>query len=284
VKYAFIEQYRLEYSVRRMCSALSVSAGGYYAWRQRPESARSLRHRHLTEKIRESFEASDQTCGAVRICHDLREAKERVGKNTAALLMRRNHLVPRPVRRFRVTTDSRHTQAMPHVLNREFAVAQANRKWVSDITAVPTREGWLYVCVVLDLYSRAVAGWAMSGTMRSELVSGALMMAIERRRPRDGVLVHSDQGSQYASEDYRSVLKQHGMVGSMSRKGNCWDNAVAESFFHSLKTERVHHKNYTSRAQARQKIFEYIELFYNRRRRHSALNYKAPLVYEQESK
>ena len=148
--------------MRRMCSALSVSAGGYYAWRQRPESARSLRHRHLTEKIRESFEASDQTCGAVRICHDLREAKERVGKNTAALLMRRNHLVPRPVRRFRVTTDSRHTQAMPHVLNREFAVAQANRKWVSDITAVPTREGWLYVCVVLDLYSRAVAGWAMT--------------------------------------------------------------------------------------------------------------------------
>jgi len=267
-----------------MCSALKVSAGGYYAWRQRPESARSIRHRYLAEKIKESFETSHQTYGAVRVRHDLCDAGERVGKNTVALLMRRNRLVPRPLRKFRVTTDSRHTQAMPHVLNREFAVAEANRKWVSDITAVPTREGWLYVCAVLDLYSRAVVGWAMSGNMKSDLVCGALMMAIERRRPRNGVLVHSDQGSQYASEEYRSVLKQHGMVGSMSRRGNCWDNAVAESFFHSLKTERVHHEKYASRAEARLRIFDYIELFYNRRRRHSALNYKAPLMYEEESK
>lgn len=171
--------------------------------------------------IRESFEASHQTYGAVRVCRDLRDEGERIGKNTVALLMRRNGLVPRPLRKFRVTTNSRHTQASPNVLNREFAVATVNRKWVSDITAVPTREGWLYVCVVLDLYSRAVVGWAMSGKMKSELVSGALLMAIESRRPNDSVLVHSDQGSQYASESYRSILRQHGMTGSMNRRGNC---------------------------------------------------------------
>jgi len=284
VKYVFIEAHRKQYAVRRMCSVLKVSAGGYYDWRQRPESARTLRHRHLTEKVKASFEASHQTYGAVRIRHDLREEGERLGKNTVAMLMHRSGLIPKPVRRFRVTTDSRHTQASSNVLNREFSAPEANQKWVSDITAVPTREGWLYVCTVLDLYSRAVVGWSMSERIKSELVCEALKVAVRCRQPGRGLLVHSDQGSQYASDEYQRMLKKHGMVCSMSRKGNCWDNAVAESFFHSLKTERVHHENYTSRAQARQRIFEYIELFYNRRRRHSALNYKAPLVYEREMK
>jgi transposase InsO family protein len=267
-----------------MCSALKVSPGGYYAWRTRPESDRSIRHRHLSEQIRESFEASRQTYGAVRVWHDLREDGERVGKNTVALLMRRASLMPRPVRKFRVTTDSRHTTAASNALDRNFSASEPNRSWVTDITFIPTREGWLYLCAVVDLYSRAVVGWSMSSRMKSELVSGAMQMAIQMRRPSAGLLVHSDQGSQYGSDEYQRLLKTHEMVCSMSRRGNCWDNAVAESFFHSLKTECTHHENYTSRAMARQGIFEYIELFYNRRRRHSTLNYKAPLMYEKESK
>jgi putative transposase len=284
VRYAFIKDHRQQYAVRRMCSALRVSPSGYYAWQRRPESPRSQRHQRLMQKISVSFAASHETYGAVRICHDLREDGERVGKNTVARLMRKSGLIPRPVRRFRLTTDSRNTQPAPNRLNRNFSVSGANRCWVSDITAIPSREGWLYVCAVLDLYSRAVVGWSMSERMKSELVSGALEMAIIRRRPPQGVLVHSDQGSQYASEDYQRMLKEHGMICSMSRKGNCWDNAVAESFFHSLKTERIHHENYASRAQARLRVFEYIERFYNRQRRHSSLNYKAPLVYEEEMK
>lgn len=279
-----MEQHRQQYSVRRMCSALKASPSGYYSWRTRPESARSIRHRHLSDQIRESFEASRQTYGAVRVWHDLREEGERVGKNTVALLMRRAGLMPRPVRKFRVTTDSRHTTAASNALDRNFSVSEPNRSWVTDITFIPTREGWLYLCAVVDLYSRAVIGWSMSSRMKSELVSGAMQMAIEMRRPSAGLLVHSDQGSQYGSDEYQRLLKSHEMVCSMSRRGNCWDNAVAESFFHSLKTECTHHENYASRAMARQGIFEYIELFYNRRRRHSTLNYKAPLVYEEESK
>lgn len=284
MKYAFINQYRQQYPIRRMCSALRVSPSGYYAWRTRPESARSRRHRLLTERIKESFEASRQTYGAIRVWHDLREDGERIGKNTVALLMSRAGLMPRPIRRFRVTTDSRHTTAAPNALDRNFNVSEPNRSWVTDITFIPTRKGWLYLCAVVDLYSRAVIGWSMSSRMKSELVSGAMQMAIQMRRPAAGLLVHSDQGSQYGSDEYQRLLKKHEMVCSMSRRGNCWDNAVAESFFHSLKTECTHHEKYTSRAIARQRIFEYIELFYNRRRRHSTLNYKAPLVYEEESK
>ena len=168
-------------------------------------------------------------------------------------------------------------------MSREFDASEANRKWVSDITAIPTREGWLYLCVFMDLHSRAVVGWSMSGRMKGELVSDALEMAIERRRPRPGVLVHSDQGTQYTSDVYRRTLRKHGMLSSMSRKGNCWDNAVAESFFHTLKTERTHHEKYRNRTHARLSVFEYIEVFYNRRRRHSSLNYQAPLVYEENA-
>ena len=279
-----MDTHRQQYAVRRMCSVLRVSPSGYYAWCKRPESARTHRHRRLTELITESFEASRQTYGAIRVWHDLREEGERVGKNTVALLMRKAGLIPRPIRRFRVTTDSRHTNASANVLARNFSVSEPNRSWVTDITFIPTREGWLYLCAVVDLYSRAVVGWSMSARMKSELVSGAMQMAIRSRKPQAGLLVHSDQGSQYGSDEYQRMLKKHQMICSMSRRGNCWDNAVAESFFHSLKTECTHHEKYTHRSQARMQIFEYIELFYNRSRRHSTLNYKAPLVYEQESK
>ena len=282
MKYAFIENHRKQYAVRRMCSLLRVSPSGYYDWRKRPESVRSLRHKYLTMKIQKSFQESHETYGAVRVCHDLRDEDERVGKNTVALLMRKAGLVPRPLRRFRVTTDSRNTIASPNLLNRGFNVSKANRSWVSDITAIPTREGWLYLCVFMDLYSRAIVGWSMSGRMKGSLVTEALKMAVERRRPDHSVLVHSDQGAQYTSGEYQRTLKKHGMISSMSRRGNCWDNAVAESFFHSLKTERTHHEKYRNRTHARLRVFEYIEVFYNRSRRHSSLNYMAPFVYEEK--
>ena len=201
-------------------------------------------------KIQKSFQESHETYGAVRVCHDLRDEDERVGKNTVALLIRKAGLVPRPLRRFRITTDSRNTIASPNLLNRGFNVSKANRSWVSDITAIPTREGWLYLCVFMDLYSRAIVGWSMSGRIKGSLVTEALKMAVERRRPDHSVLVHSDQGAQYTSGEYQRTLKKHGMISSMSRRGNCWDNAVAESFFHSLKTERTHHEKYRNRAMA----------------------------------
>jgi len=266
-----------------MCALLQVSSSGYYAWRKRPESQRSIRHRKLSEKIRVFFKESDESYGAVRIRHDLMDDGERVGKNTVARLMRKNGLIPKAVRRFRVTTDSRKTIASPNLLKQNFEVSKPNESWTSDITFIPTREGWLYLCAILDLYSRAVVGWSMSKRMKGDLVTDALKMAILRRNPAKSVLVHSDQGSQYTSDSYQRTLKEHGMICSMSRKGCCWDNAVSESFFHSLKTERTHHENYRTRTQAQMRVFDYIELFYNRRRRHSKLGYQAPMAYEMNS-
>jgi len=263
---------------------LQVSASGYYAWRARPESARSLRHRELTEKIRSFFEASHETYGAIRIRHDLRDEGIRIGKNTVAMLMHKAGIIPKMIRKFRVTTDSRKTIAAPNLLEQNFDVKEADTSWSSDITAIPTREGWLYLCAILDLYSRAVVGWSMSERMKGDLVSDALEMALLRRDPKAGMLLHSDQGSQYTSETYQQILKKHGMVCSMSRKGCCWDNAVSESFFHSLKTERTHHECYRTRSQAQLRVFDYIEVFYNRRRRHSRLGYQAPLTYEMNQK
>jgi len=263
-----------------MCTVLQVGRSGYYAWKNRPESPRSIRHRHLTKKIRLSFTESDETYGAVRIRHDLLEEGERVGKNTVALLMRKDGLIPKTIRGFRVTTDSRKTIASPNILNQEFEVQEPNTTWTSDITAIPTREGWLYLCAILDLFSRAVVGWSMSERMKGDLVTDALKMAILQRSPTGPVLVHSDQGSQYTSDSYQRILKDHGMTCSMSRKGCCWDNAVSESFFHTLKTERTHHETYRTRTQAKLRVFDYIEMFYNRQRRHSKLGYQAPMAYE----
>lgn len=243
-----------------------------------------MRHRELTERIRSFFEASHETYGAIRIRYDLLDEGIWVGKNTVAMLMHKARLIPKMIRKFRVTTDSRKTIAAPNLLEQHFDVKKPDTSWTTDITAIPTREGWLYLCAILDLYSRAVVGWSMSERMKGELVSDALEMALMRRAPEEGVLLHSDQGSQYTSEVYQKTLKKHGMVCSMSRKGCCWDNAVSESFFHSLKTERTHHENYRTRAQAQLQVFDYIEVFYNRRRRHSTLGYQAPLTYEMNKK
>ena len=280
MKYAFVDRHREQHAVRRMCKILDVSASGYYAWRKRPPSRRALRHQRLTVKIRGFFAQSNETYGAVRILHDLREDGERLGKNTVALLMRKDGLMPKPVRRFRVTTDSRKTIASPNLLEQDFEASKPNERWSSDITAIATREGWLYLCAILDLYSRAVVGWSMSERMKGELVTDALNMAILRRAPEGPLLVHSDQGSQFTSDHYQRLLKNNGMTSSMSRKGCCWDNAVSESFFASLKTERTHHEDYRTRTQAKLRVFDYIEGFYNRRRRHSKLGYKSPMNYE----
>ena len=275
-----IYQHRSQYPVRMMCRAMGVSRSGYYDWVGRPESARAQRHRELTEKIRYFHQASRDTYGAPRIRKDFLESGEQIGENTVALLMQRAGIVPKTVRKFRATTDSRKTVPAPNHLERQFTVGQPNQRWVSDITFIPTREGWLYLAVIIDLYSRAVIGWAMHNRMKTELVTDALRMALMRRKVRSPLLLHSDQGSQYAAADYRAMLAENGIECSMSRKGNCWDNAVAESFFHTLKTELVHHEDYRNRTEAKASIFEYIEVFYNRQRRHSHLGQMAPLVFE----
>ena len=263
-----------------MCKVLQVSTSGYYASRKRPTSKRALRHQKLTVLIKASFTESRETYGARRVAQDLRDEGEHVSTNTVALLMRRLGLIPKAIKRFRVTTQSRKTTAVPNLLKQNFSPSKINESWVSDITAIPSREGWLYLCVVIELFSRAVIGWSMSSRIKGELVTKALKMALEKRRLKGPLIMHSDQGAQYASDEYHRILKAHGIQASMSRKGNCWDNAVAESFFHSLKTERTSHENYLTRTQARLSVFDYIEVFYNRRRRHSSLDYQAPMVYE----
>ncbi len=278
--YAAIHRHHSQYSVRMMCRAMSVSRSGYYDWRGRPESTRTQRHQALTEKIRYLHQVSRETYGSPRIHKDLLELGEQVGENTIALLMQRADIVPKTIRKFRVTTDSRKTVPAPNRLEQQFAAAQPNQRWVSDITFIPTREGWLYLAVIIDLYSRAVIGWAMHKRIKTVLVVDALKMALMRRKVHSPLLLHSDQGSQYAAADYRTMLATNGMECSMSRKGNCWDNAVAESFFHTLKTELVHHEDYRSRTEAKASIFEYIEVFYNRQRRHSYIGQVAPLVFE----
>ena len=280
MKYAVIQQHRGQYPVQMMCRALNVSRSGYYDWRDRPESARARRHRELTEKIRSFHQASRDTYGSPRIHEDLVVSGEQVGKNTVALLMQRGGIVPKTVRKFRATTDSRKTVPAPNLLEQQFTATRPNERWVSDITFIPTREGWLYLAVIVDLYSRAVIGWAMDKRMKTDLVIGAVKMALMCRKVRSPLLLHSDQGSQYAAADYRAILAENGIECSMSRKGCCWDNAVAESFFHTLKTELVYHEDYCSRAEAKASIFEYIEVFYNRQRRHSHIGQMAPLVFE----
>ena len=280
MKYAAIQQHRGQYPVGMMCRVLTVSRSGYYDWLRRPESARARRHRELTEQIRSFHENSRETYGSPRIREDLVESGEQVGENTVALLMQRAGIVPKTIRRFRVTTDSRKTVPAPNLLEQEFTVERPNERWVSDITFIATREGWLYLAVIIDLYSRTVIGWSMDKRIKAELVTDALKMALMRRKIRSPLLLHSDQGSQYAAAEYQKELAKNGIECSMSRKGCCWDNAVAESFFHTLKTELVHHEDYRSRTEAKASIFEYIEVFYNRQRRHSHIGQVAPLVFE----
>lgn len=268
-----------------MCEVLEVSRSGFYAWRSRPESERSKHHRELIEEIEEIHSDRDmKSYGSPRVHRELVERGKSCCLNTVARLMSKNGLAARTRKKFRVTTDSSHELPLAeNVLNREFEQEKPDRVWLADITYLWTREGWLYLAVVLDSCSRKVVGWSMSHRMEKSLVMDALRMALGRRRPdqAEPLMHHSDRGSQYASHEFQKLLREHNITCSMSRKGNCWDNAMMESFFATLKKERIHHELFDTRDAARQSVFEYIELFYNPVRRHSALGYMSPEEFEQ---
>lgn len=281
MKYAFIARHRHVWPTRTMCRVIGVSASGFYDWLKRPESARAQANARLLSRIREVFSSSDRTYGSPRVVLDLRDAGEACSENRVARLMRHAGLKARHKRRRQPgqLVSPVHSIA-PNLLERQFEATGPNQKWAADFTYVWTAEGWLFVAVVLDLYSRRVVGWSMQPTMTAQLVMDALLMAIFRRgRPR-AVIHHSDQGSQYTSEDFQRLLDSHGIVCSMSRRGNCWDNAAMESFFSTLKTERLSRKHYRTRDELRADVFDYIERFYNPRRRHSTIGYLSPVQFE----
>lgn len=278
MRFRIVEDCRNDYPVRVLCDALGVSSSGYYAWRVRPESPRHTANQQLLDDIRRLHADHRERYGAPRIHAALRAQGRTVSRGRVERLMRRHGLRAHRPRAFRVcTTDSDHALPIaPNLLDRDFAPGAPNQVWLTDITYVPTDEGWLYLAVVLDLFSRKAVGWAMRDHMRTELPLAALTMAVQRQKPGAGLLHHSDRGSQYASDDYRKALKNHGMIQSMSRKGNCWDNAPMESFFGTAKSELVHHQRYPTREVAKRDLFAYIEGYYNRKRLHSALGYRTP--------
>ena len=282
MRFGFVDEHRDVWPVRMMCRVLEVSVSGYYAWRSRPESARSQANRALLEDIRLAHAESGGAYGAPRVHAVLRGHGRRVGRHRVARLMRCAGLrglaaLPRRVR----TTDSRHGHPIaPNRLGRNFEAARPNQVWLGDLTYVRTGEGWLYLAAVLDLHTRKIVGWSMRETLHAEIALEALDMAIRRQRPAPGLICHTDRGIQYACEPYREALAAAKITPSMSRKGSCLDNAPMESFFHSLKVERVHHRVYATRAEARRDLFAWIEGFYNTHRLHSALGYRSPAAVE----
>lgn len=281
MRYAFIRGHEREFHVAAMCRALGVGAGGYYAWRGRKPSARAVRNERLVEKIRAAHDASRGIYGSPKIYRQLRRDGEAVNHKRVERLMRENALLAKRVRKRKRTTDSRHSLPVAeNTLARQFTASRPDEVWTSDITYVWTAEGWLYLAVFLDLYSRIVVGWAASEELSTEFVEAAFMQGQARRGAAVSPLVHSDRGSQYASRAFRERLSAWGCSQSMSRKGDCWDNAVTESFFGVLKAEMVHHEDFKTRQEAKNKLFDYIEVFYNRMRIHSAADYFAPAEYE----
>jgi len=273
----FIHDHVADFPVQVMCELLGVSRGGYYAWAGRAESARAADDRALATEIRAAHEASRGRYGSPRVHAELRARGRRIGRKRVARLMRGMGLAARRRRRFRRTTDSRHAFPIaPNLLERNFTAEAPDRVWLADLTYIWTAQGWLYLAAVLDLYTRRVVGWAMADHLRHELTLAALDMAIVRQRPAPGLVHHADRGVQYAAHGYRARLRRHGMVCSMSRKGDCWDNAPMESFFATLKGELVEEADYQTRDEARADLFQYIEGFYNRRRLHSGLGYLTP--------
>ena len=284
MKYACIDYRRDRYPVRLMCRLLRVSTSGYYAWRVRPESPRAKSDRTLMAEIRRAHQESKGVYGSPRVHAELVSNNIGVGRHKVARLMRLARLRGCPKRRFRVTTqrDPSHPVAK-NLLKQDFSTEAPDQRWVADITYIPTQQGWLYLAVVMDLYSRRIVGWSMSRWISRRLVLAALRMAIDARQLEGDLIHHSDRGSQYTSDDFRDELAKHGISCSMSGSGNCYDNAVIESFFASLKRERVNRVRYRTRDQARADIFDYIEVFYNRKRRHSYLGYISLEDFEQQS-
>jgi len=285
MRFRLIEDQRDVWPVRVICDALSVSPSGFYAWRSRPESPRKIANRELLVDIRRVHAQHRERYGAPRIHAELRAEGHGVSCKRVARLMRQHGIRARAPRRYRVcTTDSKHSLPVAvNLLDQNFVADRPDQIWLADITYIRTAEGWLYLAVILDLFTRKVVGWAMRDHLRAELTIAALTMAIQRRRPAAGLIHHSDRGSQYAAGDYRDILQAAAVVQSMSRKGNCWDNAPMESFFGTLKTELVRQDEYPNRDAARRDLFAYIEGYYNRQRRHSAIGYITPEQAEAKS-
>lgn len=282
MKFAFVQEHRRRWPVQVICRVLKVSRSGFYRWRVRKPSARQIRQEHLLERIRIAHRQNQELYGSPRIHRGLLIDGEMVSRNTVAKLMRQAKIRAKTRRKFVPrTTDSRHRQPVAdNLLQRDFGAKAPDRKWVADITYVPTGQGWFYLAAVLDCFSRKIVGWAMDDQMPTDLVSDALKMALHQRRPAGNLIHHSDRGVQYASEDYQQLLARHGITVSMSGRGNCYDNAMMESFWATLKTELIHQQKYTTHEQARQSIFKYIEVFYNRKRLHSSLGYVSPESFE----
>lgn len=269
----------------KMCQVLNVSRSGYYSWLNREPSQRQITNEQLKLKIAEIYWQNSGRYGSPRIYRKFKKDGYHFNIKRIERLMKLMGLKAIQKRKFKRTTNSDHNLPLKkNLLNRNFIVTNPNKVWVSDITYIPTQEGWLYLAVVIDLYSRKVVGWSMNNRMTKELIIKALNMAIQNRKPQKGLILHSDRGSQYASHEFQKTLWKHGIRSSMSRKGDCWDNAVAESFFSTLKTELIFHNKYQNRKQAKRDIFEYIEIYYNRIRMHSTLDYKSPEEYENERK
>jgi putative transposase len=281
VKYACIEKHQHAFEIRLMCRALDVSRSGFYAWKTNGPSQHERQDVRLRTLIRVAYRTSKRRYGSPRVHAELKAQGERCSQKRVARLMRQEGLRAAAKRRFRTTTKSDPTHPVAeNLLDRQFTVARPNEVWVSDITYVPTREGWLYLAVVIDLFSRSVVGWAMERTLEASLATTALEMALSRRGAVAGLLHHSDRGVQYTCGAYQSLLEANGVRCSMSRKGNCWDNAVAESFFATLEKELIEVSDWHTRAEARRAIFNFIEVWYNRQRRHSSLDYRTPAEYE----
>lgn len=282
MKFGFIRVQKAFHAVRTLCRVLEVSRSGFYAWSRRPASQRAIDDSRLVAEVAAVFDDNKRRYGSQRITSELRDNGMRVGRHRVRRLMHQLGLRARRPRRWVRTTDSRHSHPIaPNLLARNFTVDAPNRAWVADITYLPTKMGWLYLAVVIDLFSRAVVGWSMSRRIDGKLVLDALDSALFRRRPEAGLIAHSDRGTQYAATQYQERLQQHGIICSMSRKGDCWDNAVAESFFATLKVELLGDDVFADQATAQRLVFEYIEAYYNRRRRHSTLGYVSPAAYEE---
>ena len=284
MKYVFIRDHRGSFSVSSLCRTLEVGSSGFYAWLKRPESPRKRETRRLLMAIKVIHQKSRRNYGSPRIHAELNETGYSCSKHRVSRLMRQHGIVSKHKRKFRVTTNSAHSYPIAeNLLQRRFDVSGPGQCWVSDITYIPTQEGWLYLAITLDLFSRKVIGWSMGRWITGQLVVEALNMAIKTRCLKSGLIHHSDRGVQYASKKFQSLLKTCGIRCSMSRKGDCWDNAVAESFFHTLKVELIHGTIYNTRQEAKTAIFEYIEVFYNRQRRHSYLGYLSPVDFEKKN-
>ncbi len=285
MKYQFIEGHRSEFTVKKMCLMFKISVSGYHHWKRKKPSSRVVKNQRLKKRILELYSEHNGMAGSPMITADLKDESEfsDVGENRVARLMREMDLKCKTVKKFVVTTDSKHNKPVaPNLLNREFNVKTPDTSWVSDITYLKIGCRWYYLTVFIDLFSRAVVSWDLSGSLERYSVIKALNKAIIRRRPGEGLMIHSDRGIQYASADFKKIIKEHKYIQSMSRKGNCWDNAVAESFFHTLKTQLVRHVQFKTYEEAERILFKYIEMYYNHRRKHSANGWKAPAHREQE--